>query len=385
MKRVWWAFALVVLAALGGVAYQTWLGPARSQTPAPSGRPAARIPVVVAEAKVMATPVRIDTIGSVMPVANVTIKSRIDGYIDTVLIHDGQFVKTGDVMFRLDSRAAQAQVQQMQAQLARDQAQLVNAKRDVGRYEPLVKKDFVSRQQYDTATTTAQALDGAVAGDQAMLDNMKVQLSYLTIVAPIDGRVGMVSIKSGNSIKSNDLPLATINQIKPIYVGFNLPQSEFPALRQAMAKGPVTVSVLPQGDSGAPVAGTVAFFDNAVDTTSGTIAVRASFANDDQRLWPGQFVKVSITTRTDPSSIVVTPAAVQVGQEGDFVYVIKQDNTAELRPISVSRTVDGNAVIAKGLAAGERVVIDGQMRLTNGARVEIRQPAQQQTKPAEAS
>lgn len=384
MKRLWWAVAFLVLAGVGGVAYQAWLAPARSQTQAPAGRPAFAVPVVAAEAAVKPMPVRIDTIGTVMTIANVTIKSRIDGYIDSVLIHDGQFVKTGDVMFRLDSRAATAQVQQMQAQLARDEAQLANAKRDVARYAPLVQKDFVSHQQYDTAATTADALVAAVAADQAQLDNIKVQLSYLTIVAPIDGRVGMVNIKTGNSIKSNDLPLATINQIKPIYAGFNLPQAEFPALREAMAKGPVPVSVLPQGDTSAPVEGVIEFFDNTVDTTSGTIAVRAKFANDDQRLWPGQFVNVSVTTRVDPKAVVVPPAAVQVGQDGDYIYVVKPDKTAELRQVTVARTIDGNAVIAKGIAAGERVVIDGQMRLTNGARVDIRQPAQQ-AKPAEAS
>ena len=301
-----------------------------------------------------------------------------------MLIHDGQYVTAGDVMFRLDMRSAQAQVQQVQAQLARDQAQLENARHDVQRYEPLVAKDFVSRQQYDTSKTSAQALEASVAADQAQLDNMKVLLSYYTIVAPIDGRVGMVTIKGGNSIKSNDLPLATINQIKPIYVGFNLPQGELPALRAAMGGGTVSVSVRPQGDTGEPVTGNVEFFDNTVDIPSGTIAVRAKFTNDDQRLWPGQFVNVSVTTRTDPNAIVIPPSAVQVGQDGNYVFVIKQDNTAELRPVTIARTIDGNAVIGKGLAAGERVVIDGQMRLSNGTRVDVRSAAKEQ-KPAEAS
>ena len=383
MKRVWWVVAFLILAGLGAAAYQTWLEPARSQTP--PARQSASVPVVVATARTQPMPVRIDTIGTVQPIANVVVKSRIDGYIDSVLIHDGQFVKTGDVMFRLDVRSAQAQVQQMQGQLARDQAQLANAKRDVQRYQPLVAKDFVSHQQYDTAETTAQALEAAVIADQAQLENMKVLQTYDTIVAPIDGRVGMIAIKAGNSIKSNDLPLATVNQIEPIYVAFSLPQGELPALRAAMAKGPVAVSVLPQGDQGEPVTGTIAFFDNAVDTTSGTIAVRATFANDDQRLWPGQFVNVSVTTRIDPNAIVVSPAAVQVGQDGSYVYVIKPDNTAELRPVTVSRTLDGVSVVAKGLAAGERVVVDGQMRLTNGMRVDVRPAAPQQPKPAEAS
>jgi membrane fusion protein, multidrug efflux system len=383
MKRVWLAVAFVVLAGLGGVIYQTLLEPARSQT-TDAPRVAAGAPVVVATVQSQAMPVRIDTIGTVQTIANVAVKSRIDGFIDSVLIHDGQFVKAGDIMFRLDPRTAQAQVQQMQAQLARDQAQLANAKRNVERDAPLVGKDFLSRQQYDTDTTTAQAGEASVLADQAQIDNAKALLSYLTIPAPIDGRVGAITIKSGNSVKSNDVPLATINQIQPIYVSFNLAQGELPALRAAMAKGPVSVTVRAQGDDGPPIAGTVTFFDNAVDTTSGTIAVRATFANEDQRLWPGQFANVSVTTRTEADAIVVPPAAVEIGQDGDYVYVVKPDHTAELRPVTVSRTVEGKTVIGKGLAVGEIVVVDGQMRLNNGTRVDIRSNVSQ-PKAAEAS
>jgi len=376
MRRVWWAIAFLVLAGVAGVTYQSLLVPARSQT-AKGPRPAPAVPVVVATVTRQPMPARIETIGTVQPIATVTIKSRIDGYIDQVMIQDGQYVKAGDVMFRLDARAAQAQLQQVQATLAKDQATLANAKRDVARYEPLVAKDFVSHQQYDTAATTARSLEAAVASDQAAIDNYKVLLTYYTIVAPIDGRVGAITIKSGNSIKANDLPLASINQIKPIYVSFSLPQSELPALRDAMSRGPVAVSVRATGDPGQPIVGTVAFFDNAVDTTSGTINVRAKFDNDEQRLWPGQFVNVTATTRVDPDALVVPPAAVQVGQDGKFVFVVKPDMTADARPVTVSRTVEGKTVIAKGLTEGERIVIDGQLRLTEGARVEIHAPAPQ--------
>ncbi|MGH7088170.1 MAG: efflux RND transporter periplasmic adaptor subunit, partial [Stellaceae bacterium] len=311
MRRVWWAASFLVLAGLGAGVYQNWLEPARSKTPTPAHKVAAP-PVIVTPVVAEPVPVRIDTIGTVQVIANDAIKSRIDGYIGSVFIRDGQFVKTGDVMFRLDSRAVEAQVKQAEAQLARDEAQLANAERDVKRYQPLVAKDFVSHQQYDSAMTTAAADRAAVEADTALLENMKVQLSYYTILAPIDGRVGMIAIKAGNSIKANDLPLAMINQIKPIYVGFNLPQGELPSLRKAMAKGPVRVTVRPQGDEGPPIAGTVAFFDTAVDRASGTIAVRASFDNDDQRLWPGQFLNVSVTTRVDEAALVVPPAAIQV-------------------------------------------------------------------------
>jgi len=374
MKRVWLAAGFVVLAGAGAAIYQSWIAPARSQTAAAPGQRGA-VPVVVATAELRAMPVRIDTIGTVQPIASVSIKSRIDGYIDSVLIHDGQYVKTGDVMFKLDGRAAEAQVMQAEAQLARDTAQLANAKRNVGRDAPLVGKDFMSKQQYDTDQTTEQALEASVAADQAMVQNNKVLLTYDTITAPIDGRVGAIAIKAGNSIKANDVPLASINQVQPIYVGFNLPQRELPALRAAMADGKVAVSAKPPGDNGPPATGTVQFFDNAVDVTSGTIAVRATFVNEDQRLWPGQFVNVSVTTRVDPNAIIVPPAAVQTGQNGDYVFVIKADNTAEIRAVTVSRTVDGKSVIDKGLEPGERVVVDGQMRLSNGTRVDIRSPA----------
>jgi multidrug efflux system membrane fusion protein len=382
MRRVWLAVAFLVLAGAGGVAYQALLHPALSQTPA-AQRPFPAVPVVVAAATRETVPVRVETIGTVQTIATVTIKSRIDGFIDKVLVEDGQYVKAGDVLFRLDARAAQAQLQQVQATLVKDQAMLANARRDVARYAPLVAKDFVSHQQYDTASTTAQALEAAVASDQAAIENYKVQLTYYTMVAPIDGRVGAVLIKAGNSIKANDLPLATINQIKPIYVSFSLPQSELPAIRDAMSQGPVEVSVRATGDAGPPISGAIAFFDNAVDTTSGTINVRAKFENEAQRLWPGQFVNVAATTRVDGSAIVVPPAAVQVGQDGKYVFVIKPDNTAESRPVTVSRTVDGKSVIAKGLAEGERVVIDGQSRLTDGTRVEIR--SADRSKPGSAS
>ncbi len=372
MKRVWWAAAFVVLAGAGGVLYQSWLEPARSQGAPQGPRQGAGVPVVVATAERRSVPVRIDTIGTVQTIAMVSIKSRIDGYIDRVLIHDGQYVKAGDAMFQLDARAAQAQVLLAQAQFARDQAQLANAKRNVGRDTPLVGKDFMSKQQFDTDQTTAQALEASAAADQAMIDNNKALLSYDTITAPIDGRVGTIAIKAGNSIKANDLPLATINQVKPIYVGFNLPQGELPALRAAMANAKVVVSAKPAGDPGAPLSGTVEFFDNAVDTTSGTIGVRATFANDTERLWPGQFVNVSVMTRTDANAIVVPPAAVQIGQGGDYVFVVKPDNTAEIRIIKVSRTIDGESVVETGLQPGERVVVDGQMRLSNGSRVDVR-------------
>ena len=382
MKHLVWAIAFSAVAAVFTMGASSDFV-ALAQAQAPGGRPPGLVPVRVAVATIKPTPVQLDTIGTVQTIASVSVKSRIDAVIDQVMVKDGQSVKAGDALFQLDSRAAEATLHQTEATLARDQAQLANAQRDVERYKPLLSKDFVSHQQFDTSSTAAKALEATVKADQAQVENAKVLLSYYTILAPIDGRVGMIAIKRGNSIKANDLPLATLNQLQPIYVSFALPQVNFPDLRVAMAEGPVLVKVLPQGDKGAPVEGKVAFFDNAIDTTSGTINVRASFTNEEQRLWPGQFVNVSVLIRTDPDALVVPQAAVQLGQNGNYVFVVKDDNTAEARPVGVDRTTGGLAVISKGLKPGEKVVTDGQLRLSDGTHVQI--IANEAQKPGDAS
>jgi multidrug efflux system membrane fusion protein len=372
MKRVWWTAGVVVLAGVGGIAYQTQRGPVRSQTaPAGGGGPPA-VPVVVAAVTRAPMPVRIDTIGTVQTIAMVSIKSRIDGYVDRVLIRDGQFVKTGDVMFQLDSRSAEAQLRQAQAQLARDQASLEGAERDLKRYSELVAKHATPITTLEAAQTQVGVFKGAVAADDAMIENLRVLLSFCTISAPIDGRVGSIAIKTGNSIKANDIPLATINQIQPIYVSVSLPEPGFPALKAALDKGPAELTARPHGDDGAPIKGTVEFFDSAVDSPTGTIAVRATFANDEQRLWPGQYVNASLMLGIEPDALIVPQAAVRVGQSGNYVFVIKPDRTAEFRPINVARTIDGKSVVASGVSEGEEVAVDGQLRLNNGTKVAIK-------------
>jgi membrane fusion protein, multidrug efflux system len=384
MKRIVGAFAFLALLAGGGLAYRALeVNEANSQS-APSAHSAPAIPVLVAPVERATVAIKLAAIGTAQPIASVSVKSRIDAQIAEVKIQDGQYVKAGETLFLLDGRAAEAQVQQAQAALARDKAQLVNANRDVGRYAPLVAKDFVSHQQYDTAATTAAALEASVQADQAALDNAKVLLSYYTITAPIDGRLGMVSAKAGNNVKANDVPFLTINQVKPIYVTFSVAERELPGIRTAMAAGPVRVQALPAGDKGTPAQGRLAFFDNTVDAATGTIALRAIFENDDERLWPGQFVNVTLLLGEERDALVVPQAAVQLGQASSFVFVVKQDDTAEARKVTVSRTVDGKSVISGGLASGERVVIDGQLRLSNGSHVQIR-PAERLPTPGSAS
>jgi multidrug efflux system membrane fusion protein len=357
--------------AAGAVLYEITAPEFAHSQQAEVPRAQAGVPVRIAAAITKPTPVEFNTIGSVQTIASVSVKSRVDAVIDQVFVKDGQFVKAGDVLFQLDSRAAQASLHQAEATLARDQVQLGNAQRNANRDKSLIAKNFVSQQQFDTDSSTAAALEATVKADQAQLENAKVVLSYYAIVAPIDGRVGLISIKQGNSIKANDVPLATVNQIQPIYVSIALPQNNLPELRAAMAQGPVTVRVQPAGDKGTPIAGKIAFFDNTIDSTSGTINVRSSFDNNEQRLWPGQFVNVSVLVRTDPNALVITPAAVQAGQNGTYVFVVKDDGTAEARPVTVDRTVDGMAVISKGLNPGDKVVTDGQLRLSTGTHVLI--------------
>ncbi|HJT05745.1 MAG TPA: efflux RND transporter periplasmic adaptor subunit [Stellaceae bacterium] len=384
MKRVAIAGALLAVLAGGGIAYQALItGSARSETAAPP-RGGPTVPVVIAVAKREPTPVRLDAVGTVQTIASVAVKSRLDGQIAEVKVQDGQYVKAGDPVLLLDSRAAEAQVRQMEAQQARDRAQLTNAKRDVERFAPLVAKDFVSHQQYDTAATTARALEASVKADEAALENARVLLTYYTITAPMDGRIGTIALKAGSNVKANDVPILTINQTKPIWVAFSLAESDFPAVRRAMEGGAVEVDVAAPGDSEAPERGRVSFFENAIDTATGTIGLKATFDNPQERLWPGEFVNVAVMLSVEQEALVVPQAAVQVGQSSTYVFVIKPDNTAEMRPVQVSRSVAGKSVIAKGLDAGEQVVTDGQLRLTNGSRVEIR-PTDRQSKPGKPS
>lgn len=372
MNRVRLAVASLAVAAALGVVYERY-SPASSavQPPASARARQAGVPVVAGVVEQKPMPVEIDTIGTVQPIASVTLRSRVDSQITEVHFKEGDAVREGDLLFTLDDRTVAAQLRQAQATLAKDQAQLANAKRDVERYKTLVAKDYVSRQQFDTAQATADSLVATIAADQAMVDNMAAQLTYYQIKAPISGRTGTVPFKAGNLIRGGDTTaLTTINQISPIYVTFAIPQRMADDLRDAMKAGPVGVRVASQG--GEPVDGQVAFVDNTMDVNSGTIAVRAAIANEDERLWPGEFVTVTTTLRVEPQAIVVPGGAVQIGQDGTYVFVIKPDKTVEMRAVTVARAQHGESVIASGLAKGERIVLEGQLRLTVGSRVDER-------------
>lgn len=377
---------LLLLAALVGAGALLW--PRLQHAPADvaaAGQPAPAVPVKVATVESKPVPVEYGTIGTVTAYATVAVKSRIDGEIMEVHLKDGQDVKAGDLLFSIDSRTIQAQLEQAQANLAHDQALLVNARNEVERQSSLLKKNFASKQALDQANANANSLQASVAADQAAVDAAKVQLSYTEIRAPIDGRAGVVNLPRGNMVKGNDTgSLVVLNQLRPIYIAFALPQRELPRVRQAMAAGPLTVSATVPGDDGPPLEGTLTFVDNAVDASTGTIQLRATFDNTETRLWPGQFVNVTLTLRVESAAIVVPDAAVQHGQNGAYVFVVRSDSTVEMRPVVVDRSVAGASVITSGLAAGEVAVVEGQLRLAPGMKVEAR-PAGQASAAGAAS
>ena len=339
---------------------------------APAARAAVSVAVDVAKKTSMA--VRLDAIGTIQPVASVALRTRADAQIDKIFVTDGAAVKAGDILVKLDSRQVEAQLKQSEAILAKDKAQLEQASRDVTRFTSLIASQTGTQINLDNARTTAAGLRASILGDEAAIENLKVQLTWYTISAPISGRVGTFTAKAGNIIRSGDSSatgtLATINQITPIYVAFSLPQAMLPELRAAMAGTGGKATATPQGMK-TGVEGKVAVIDNAIDASTGTITARAIFNNADEVLWPGQLCNVRVTLRTEEEAVSVPREAVQSGQAGAFVYVIV-DGVAKLQAVSVARIQDGLSVIAEGLIGGETIVIDGALLLTNNAKVEIR-------------
>jgi RND family efflux transporter MFP subunit len=329
-----------------------------------------RPPVTIVTAKVerRAMPVRIDAIGTVQAISTVNIRSRVDSQIMAVEFRDGAMVNKGDVLFRLDSRQLEAQLRQAEANVARDKASLIAAESDLRRAEELSRREIATDARLDTARTAVSTLRAAIRGGEAAVDSLRVQLSYYTITAPVSGRVGVAALKEGNIAKSGDSSamLATINQIDPIYVSFAVAQRYLPEIREAMNAKTAVVQATQQG-VGKSIEGTIAVIDNAVDATTGTIQLRASFDNAEETLWPGALGQVRLTLRTEADAVTVPREAVQTGQNGSYVFVI-DNNLARARPIVVARNVDDRAVIASGLNGDETVVIDGQLLLTEGAR-----------------
>jgi multidrug efflux system membrane fusion protein len=354
----------------------------------PQGRrgranPGGAVPVVVMPVTREAMPVAVDAVGTVQSIASVQIKPRMDSQIMKVNVEEGALVKEGDILFELDARTLKAQLGQIEAQIRKDQAQVVQARRDLQRNEELLSKNAGTQVQRDNASTALKAAEAQLEADEASKASVQTLLTYTEIRAPVSGRIGSIANKAGAVVRTGDnsatSTLATINQIDPIYVTFAIPQIILPDLRAAMAKGPVTVTAII--DDAKKQSGEMAFIENTVDPNTGTVTAKARIANANELLWPGQFVKVEIVLGIESDAISVPASAVQLGSQGPFVFVIK-DGVAELRQVVVKRTQDGRAVIGKGVESGEQVVVDGQLRLVQGASVTIRPPTAAPNRPA---
>jgi len=393
------------------------------------GKPVAPpIPVAVGTVIQKAIPVQLRAIGNVQAYSTITVKSMVGGEISQVHFTEGQDVKRGEFLFTIDPRTFEAAVKQAEANLARDVAQVgqveadlaknialvkqaeanlerdtaqaENAKVEAKRYESLIERQVVSRQQYEQFRTNAEALEAtvradkaakesaeaavrsskaalenaraAVRADQAAVENVKIQLGYCFIRSPIDGRTGNLLAKRGSVIKANDIDLLTINQINPIYVGFSVPEQNLPTIKKYMAGGTLKVVALSPDDMSGGEQGVLSFIDNTVDKTTGTILLKGTFTNKERRLWPGQFVNVVLTLTTQSDAIIIPSQAVQTGQQGQYVFVLKPDFTVEVRTVVVNRTLNNESIIDKGLQNGEKVVTDGQLQLVPGAKVEVK-------------
>jgi multidrug efflux system membrane fusion protein len=299
----------------------------------------------------------------------------VGGEVKKVGFKDGDNVKKGDLLFQIDPRPYEATLAQARAQLERDRAMTQWSENQVKRYADLVQKDYVTKEQFDTTRSNAEASVATVKADEAAVENARLQLSYCTVTAPISARAGSVLVYPGNQVKGNDdKPLVVLNQVQPVFVSFAVPESSLAAIRQHSRPGQgLAVVASPSGNPAGAQTGELTFWDNAVDPTTGTILLKATFANQNEALWPGEYVDVVLRLATEAGAIVVPSQAVQTGQAGQYVYVVKSDLTVESRPVTVSRTHGALTIVATGLQAGERVVTDGQLRLAPGAKVEIKQ------------
>jgi membrane fusion protein, multidrug efflux system len=338
-----------------------------------AGRSMPGSPVSVAPAVDKDMPLDINAFGRVEAISTVAVKAQVGGEVTGVYFKEGQFVRKGERLLTIDPRPFEIALKQAEAQLEKDRALLKNAESDVVRYGDLVQKDYVTKQQYDTAVASRDVLVAAIKNDEAMAANARLQLGYTTIASPIDGRTGSLLIDAGNIIKANDTsPAVVIEQMTPIYVTFSVPEQNLPRVKEYMAKAPLAAEAIPDSNGHAPVSGVLTFVDNAIDQSTGMITLKATFANPEGALWPGQFLNVRLALTTEKGVTVIPSAAVQAGQSGQYVYVVKDDLTAELRPVKVGRARGEESVIAEGLKPGERVVTDGQLRLAPGAKVEIK-------------
>ena len=391
------------------------------------------VPVTIDTAVSKAVPVQIRAIGTVQAYASVTLKSQLDGEVAGIHFSEGQAVKKGDLLFTLDQRPLEATLRQIEANLARDRAQLEqteavvaqtmaaekqaeanlardraqleNALSQARRYKGLIDEGAISKELYDQVRTNAAALEATIEADkaavtstrasiraaqatvenikavikadQAMVENARVQLSYTTIRAPMDARAGNLLVRVGSAVKARDdtAQMLVLNQIQPIYVSFSTPEQYLRDIKKFLAAGTLRVQAAPRGQDDSPASGDLSFVNNTVDPGTGMIQLKATFPNREGNLWPGQFVNVALTLTTQPDAVVIPSQAIQTGQQGQYVYVLRPDSTVESRPVTVGRKIGGENVIEKGVAPGDKVVTDGQLRLVSGTRVQVKNAA----------
>jgi multidrug efflux system membrane fusion protein len=356
--------ALVALVVIWRLGFATQTPPAAAQTPSQA------IPVTAGTVIAQDVPVFLHGIGTVQAYNSVSIKSRVDGQIIKINFKEGEEVKAGDPLFQVDPRPYEAALEQAQAARQKDEAQLAGAKLDLQRYEKLLGTGYQTRQSYDNQTALVAQLQAAIKGDEAQINTAKLNLSYADIRSPIDGRLGAKLVDVGNLVHANDsTALVMITEVMPIFVSFTLPQEKLDDLRENQKKKALPVLAYSADGNKKLAEGKLTLIDNAIDQTTGTIHLKARFDNEDERLWPGEFVHLRVIQTTLGGVATVPSQTVQEGRDGHYAYIIKPDNTVERRSVDLASIQDGMAVVTKGLTPGERVVVDGQYRLTDGARV----------------
>lgn len=377
MKRYIWTSLFAAVVVVVGIAGYRQQSSGVGKRPGRGSEARSAIPVTVTGVVQKSVPLQVAAIGAVEAYSTVSVRAQITGTLTRVHFKEGQDVKRGELLFTIDPRPFEATLRQAEATLARDSALLENAREQARRYAELVKKEYVSREQYDQVRANANALEATVEADRAAVETAKVQLSYCTIYSPIDGRVGSLLVNEGNLVRVNDTtPLVVINQISPIFVTFSLPEQNLAEIKKRMVGTTLKVrATIPESED-RPEEGALSFIDNVVDRTTGTIKFKGTFGNGDRRLWPGQFVRVALTLSVQSNAIVIPSQAVQAGQDGQHVFVLKTDSEVELRPVVVTRSFGGEAIIGKGLKPGEKVVTDGQFLLGPGSKVQVKKEAE---------
>jgi len=376
-RRPLCVFALLALSVgLSGCGETKPAGGAGGAGGAKGGRGGGAAPVLAGTVQRKTVPLMIEAIGAVEPIRTTAVRSQVTGTLQRIAIKEGQDVKEGDLLFEIDPRPFVNALKSADADLQKAKVQLETARTQVNRYRGLTADQMVSKEQFEKLMDTAKALESEVLADEAKLSTAKLNVDYCSIRAPLSGRTGNMTVHEGDLVRTNEAGglLVTINQLNPIYVTFGIPQQYLGTLSRYRATGALKVKVVPPGPDEKPEEGVLTFMDNTVDSSTGTLKLKASFPNAQQRLWPGQFATVSVTLAT-PEALTVPSSSVQTSQTGQHVYVIKADKTAELRPVVVERNFEADAVITKGLNEGEVIVIDGQLRVIPGRPVDVKDPA----------